>query len=69
VDRNTFGYSTLQDPMSAFYETLCTGLDWIDDINMEGPLYNNQNNTGLSWKSSRTRRKRKKVLSYNLSLQ
>ncbi|WJX35390.1 hypothetical protein P8452_23388 [Trifolium repens] len=45
VDRNTFGYSTLQDPMSAFYETLCTGLDWIDDINMEGPLYNNQNNT------------------------
>ncbi|XP_045802198.1 putative uncharacterized protein DDB_G0277255 [Trifolium pratense] len=45
VDRNTSGYFILQDPMSAFYETLCTGLDWIDDINMEGPMDNNQNNS------------------------
>lgn len=42
------GYFILQDPMSAYYETLCTGLDWIEDFNMEGPVDNNQNNSGLS---------------------
>jgi hypothetical protein len=44
----------MQDPMSEFYETLCTGLDWIDDINMENLI---QNNSGLSWKSRRKRKK------------
>ncbi|XP_058781038.1 uncharacterized protein LOC131655152 [Vicia villosa] len=39
------GYFILQDPMSAYYETLCTGLDWIEDFNMEGPVDNNQNNS------------------------
>lgn len=43
------GYFILQDPMSAYYETLCTGLDWIEDFNMEGPVDNNQNNSGLSY--------------------
>ncbi|CAI8599591.1 unnamed protein product [Vicia faba] len=45
MDHILEGYFILQDPMSAYYETLCTGLDWIEDFNMEGPVDNNQNNS------------------------
>jgi len=48
MERNSGGYFLIQDSMCAYYETLCTGYDWIDDINMEGPM---DNYSGLSWKS------------------
>lgn len=50
MERTLGGYFMLQDPMSAYYETLCTGMDWIDDINMEELGADNQNNSG--WLSS-----------------
>ncbi|KEH34360.1 putative transcription factor Nin-like family [Medicago truncatula] len=40
IARNSAGYFLIQDSMSTYYETLCTGYDWIDDINMEGPIDN-----------------------------
>ncbi|CAK8578867.1 unnamed protein product [Lathyrus sativus] len=45
MDRILAGYFILQDPLSSYYETLCTGLDWIEDFNMEGLDNNNQNNS------------------------
>lgn len=49
MDRISAGYFILQDPLSSYYETLCTGLDWVEDFNIEGILdNNNQNNSGLS---------------------
>ena len=45
VEHTLAGYFILQDPMSAYYETLCTGLDWIEDFNMDGLLVDNNQNS------------------------
>ncbi|KAL5053378.1 hypothetical protein RYX36_034060 [Vicia faba] len=46
MDRILAGYFILQDPLSSYYETLCTGLDWVEDFNIDGILdNNNQNNS------------------------
>ncbi|KAJ1423401.1 RWP-RK domain [Sesbania bispinosa] len=44
VERNTGGCFMVQDPMSAYYEALCTGLDWTEDLS-DDLADNNQNNS------------------------
>ncbi|XP_054796777.1 uncharacterized protein LOC129302128 [Prosopis cineraria] len=35
AEKNATGYFTVQDPLSAYYEALCIGMDWNEDINDE----------------------------------
>lgn len=35
MEQNAAGYFVVQDPLSAYYEALCIGLDWTEDINDE----------------------------------
>ncbi|OIW06143.1 hypothetical protein TanjilG_01770 [Lupinus angustifolius] len=33
LGQNTSGYVMVQDPLSSYYEALCIGLDWAEDLN------------------------------------
>ncbi|XP_028807013.1 uncharacterized protein LOC114761909 [Neltuma alba] len=35
AEKNAAGYFTVQDPLSAYYEALCIGMEWNEDLNDE----------------------------------
>ena len=41
------GYFILQDPLSAYYEALCTGLEWVEELSDDTDDLN-ANNSGWS---------------------
>lgn len=43
MQRSAGGYFIMQDPLSTYYEALCTGLDWAEDFN------DDPENQNLGW--------------------
>ncbi|KAF7830431.1 RKD-RWP domain containing protein [Senna tora] len=48
LEQNAAGYFVLQDPFSPFYEALCIGMDWTEDIKDELVDMNLDNSGGIS---------------------
>lgn len=44
MEQNAAGYFVVQDPFSAYYEALCVGMDWTEDIKDELVDMNVDNN-------------------------
>lgn len=46
AEKNAAGYYTLLDPLSAYYEALCVGMEWNEGLNDD--FLDTDNNSGLS---------------------